>query len=95
MENLIDPAILPHLLDLSDGQVIVPLKVERKDVTKIKGLKFTDAEIETVDAFQLFLFHRGFIKANTFADMVVYLFNLGYTLHKKVVDAEVEREAHR
>ena len=91
MDN-IDPALLPHLLTLQDGEVLLPLKVKREDVSKVKAVKLADSEVARVEAVQTYLFDRGYIPENSFAALFVYLFNLGWTQHKKVADLEAAKE---
>lgn len=94
IEN-IDPALLPHVLSLTDNEVILPLRVKREDVHKVKAVKLSDQEVERVNTFQEYLYDRRYIPENSFASLVVYLFNLGFTLHKQEADREAEEEARR
>ncbi len=91
----IDPALLPLVLSLKDNEVILPLRVKREDVNKVKAVKLSDQEVERVTTFQEYLFDRGYIPENSFAALVVYLFNLGFTLHKQEADREAEEEEAR
>ncbi len=84
--------LLPQLLSLKDGEVILPLQVKREDVSKVKALKLSEDEVPRVEKFRLYLYDRGFIQENSFAALFVYLFNLGYTLHKQVADQEASEE---
>ncbi len=72
----------------------VALNVKREAVSKIKGLKFSSNEIPRVETFQEYLYDRGFLPENSFAALFIYLFNLGYTLHKQVADTEAEEEKY-
>jgi hypothetical protein len=92
MAEDINPELLQQLLTLNEDEVIVPLRVMRADVSKIKAVKLSDQEVATVQNFQDYLFDQKYILDNHFASMFVYLFNLGYTLHKKVVDEVEKRE---
>ena len=94
IEN-IDPALLPHLLSLKDDELILPLRVKREDVNKVKAVKLSEHEVERVSTFQEYLYDRGYIPENSFASLVVYLFNLGFTMHKQEADREAEEEANR
>lgn len=89
----IDPQLLQQLLTLNENEVIVPLRIKREDVSKIRAVKLSDQEVTRVQNLQDYLFDRGFLLENTFASMFVYLFNLGYTLHKKMADEEEKKEA--
>lgn len=92
MPDNIPVALLQQLLTLNENEVIVPLRVRREDVTRIKAVKLSDQEIIRVQALQDYLHDRGFLLDNTFASLFVYLFNLGYTLHKQVSDEEKKKE---
>ena len=93
VEN-IEVALLPHLLSLTDDELILPLRVKREDVHKVKAVKLSDPEVEKVATFQEYLYDRGYIPESSFASLVVYLFNLGFTLHKREADREAEEEAN-
>jgi hypothetical protein len=80
-------------LNLNSEEVIVPLRVRREDVSKIKAVKLSDQEVLRVQAFQDYLTDRGYLLDNTFASLFVYLFNLGYTLHKQIAEDEAKNEA--
>ncbi len=88
----ISPALWQQLLTLNENEVIVPLRVRREDVSKIKAVKLSSEEVVRVQNLQDYLFDRGFLLDNTFASMFVYLFNLGYTFHKKIADEEAKKE---
>ena len=92
MAETIDPQLLQHLLTLNENEVIVPLRVRREDVHKIKAVKLSDEEVMRVENLQDYLSDRGYLLDNTFASLFVYLFNLGYTLHKQVAEAEAKKE---
>jgi hypothetical protein len=92
MDALIETALLEQTLQLNEDEVILPLRVNRSDVTTIRALKLKDEEVSRVAEFQNYLFVRGYIPENTFASLVVYLFNLGYTYHKQVWDEEKAKE---
>lgn len=93
MAETIDPQLLQLLLTLNENEVIVPLRVRREDVSKIKAVKLSDQEVTVVQNLQDYLYDRHYILENTFASLVVYLFNLGYTAHKQVAEAEAKKEA--
>lgn len=93
MAETIDPQLLQHLLTLNENEVIVPLRVRREDVSKIKAVKLSDQEVIRVQTLQDYLYDRGYLLDNTFASLFVYLFNLGFTLHKQVAEAESKKEA--
>jgi hypothetical protein len=93
MGEIIDPQLLQHVLNLNSEEVIVPLRVRREDVSKIKAVKLSDQEVLRVQAFQDYLTDRGYLLDNTFASLFVYLFNLGYTLHKQIAEDEAKNEA--
>lgn len=88
----IEPELLPHLLTLDDNEVILPIRVKREDVNRVKAVKLSDDEVQKVQAFQAYLFDRGYIKDNTFASLFGYLFNLTYTRHKQAADQEADQE---
>jgi len=92
MAESMDTQLLQQLLTLNENEVIVPLRVKREDVSKIKAVKLSDPEVMRVQNLQDYLFDRGYLLDNTFASMFVYLFNLAYTLHKKVADEEEKKE---
>lgn len=88
----IDPELLPHLLSLNDDEVILPIRVLRKDVTKIRGLKLAVDEEEKVNHFQEYLYMRRYIGENTFSQLFTYIFNLAFSLHKQQADREAAEE---
>lgn len=92
MAETIDPQLLQQILTLNENEVIVPLRVKREDVDKIKAVKLSDQEVTRVKTLQDYLYDRGYLLDNTFASLFVYLFNLGYTLHKQVAEAEAKKE---
>ncbi len=92
MGETIGPQLLQHVLNLNSEEVIVPLRVRREDVSKIKAVKLSDQEVLRVQAFQDYLADRSYLSDNTFASLFVYLFNLAYTLHKQVADEEAKKE---
>ena len=92
MAETIDPQLLQQILTLNENEVIVPLRVKREDVSKIKAVKLSDQEVMRVQNLQDYLFDRGYLLDNTFASLFVYLFNLAYTLHKQVAEAEAKKE---
>jgi hypothetical protein len=93
MAENIDPQLLKQLLTLNENEVIVPLRVRREDVSKIKAVKLSDAEVVKVQALQDYLTNEGYLADNTFASLFVYLFNLGYTLHRQVAQETAQKEA--
>jgi hypothetical protein len=95
MADTIDSQLLQHLLSLNPEEVIVPLRVKREDVSKLKAVKLSDQEVLRVQAFQDYLVDRGYLPDNTFASLFVYLFNLAYTLHKQIADDEAKKEAQQ
>lgn len=93
MAETIDPELLQQLLTLNPDEVIVPLRVRREDVSKIKAVKLSDEEVIRVQDFQEYLHDRHFLLDNTFASLFVYLFNLAFTLHKPIAEQEAKKEA--
>ena len=89
----IDPRLLQMLLTLDETEVIVPLRMKREDVHKVKAVKLSDDEVERVAKFQVYLFDRGYLRDNTFASLFCYLYNVGYTLHKQLAEEEARKEA--
>lgn len=92
MAEVIDPTLLQQLVTLDPDEVIVPLRVRREDVSKIKAVKLSDEEVIRVQDFQEYLFDRHFLVDNTFASLFVYLFNLCYTMHKQLAEEEAKKE---
>lgn len=92
MAEEISPQLLQQLLTLNENEVIVPLRVKREDVNKIKAVKLSDQEVARVQDFQMYLADKRFLLDNTFASLFVYLFNLGFTLHKKMAEDEARKE---
>ncbi len=88
----VSPELMQQLLTLNENEVIVPLRVRREDVSKIKAVKLSDQEVVRIQSLQDYLYDRGYIPENTFASLFVYLFNLGYTWHKQVADTEAKKE---
>jgi hypothetical protein len=93
MAETIDPRLIEQMLTLDENEVILPLRVRREEVNRIKAVKLSDVEIQRVASFQDYLFDQEFIPDNTFASLFVYLFNLAYTQHKKVADEVEKKEA--
>lgn len=91
IEN-IEPELLQQILSLNENEVIVPLRMKREDVSKVKAVKLSDAELVGVSKFQAYLYDRNYVPDNTFAALFVYLFNLGFTLHKQVAEHEAKQE---
>ena len=91
VEN-IEPAMLQQILSLTENEVIVPLRMKREDVSKVKAVKLSDEEVVKVSKLQMYLYDRGYLPDNTFASLFVYLFNLGFTLHKQVAEHEAKKE---
>lgn len=89
----IDPRLIQQLVSLDDNEVIVPLRMKREDVSKVKAVKLSEAEVVTVSKFQVYLYDRGYLQDNTFASLFVYLFRLGFTLHKQLAEEEARKEA--
>lgn len=92
MENIIPPELLPVLLELGDDDVLLPIKVKREDVNKLKGVKLTEDEVIKVNEFQAYLYDRGHIKENTFAAMFTYIYNLVFGYHRQAAEEEAKRE---
>jgi len=88
----IEPELLQQILSLNENEVIVPLRMKREDVHKVKAVKLSDEEVVKVSKLQMYLYDRGYLPDNTFASMFVYIFNLGFTLHKRVADEEAKQE---
>jgi len=89
----IDPRLIQHLVSLADNEVIVPLRMKREEVSKVKGVKLSDEEVVKVSKFQLYLYDRRYLRDNTFASLFCYLFNLGFSLHKQLAEEEARKEA--
>ncbi|GAH65808.1 unnamed protein product [marine sediment metagenome] len=88
----IDPRLIQQLVSLDDNEVIVPLRMKREDVSKVKAVKLSDDEVVKVSKFQLYLYDRGYLRDNTFASLFCYLFNVGFTLHKQLAEEEARKE---
>lgn len=91
VEN-IEPELLQQILSLNENEVIVPLRMQRQDVSKVKAVKLSDEELVKVSKLQMYLYDREYIPDNTFASLFVYMFNLAFTLHKQVAEHEAKRE---
>ena len=89
----IDPRLIQQLVSLGDNEVIVPLRMKREDVSKVKAVKLSDDEVVKVTNLQIYLHDRGYLRDNTFASLFCYLFNVGFTLHKQLADEEARKEA--
>ena len=89
----IEPELMQKLLTLDEHEVIVPLRMKREDVSKVKAVKLSDQEVATVHNLQAYLYDRGYIPDNTFASLFVYLFNVVYTQHRQVAGEEARKEA--
>ena len=89
----IDPRLIQQLVSLDDNEVIVPLRMKREEVSKIKAVKLSDDEVVKVAKFQVYLHDRGYLRDNTFASLFCYLFNVGFTLHKQLAEEEARKEA--
>lgn len=94
VSELITPELLQHLVALGDDEVILPLRVKREKVRNVRAVKLSDQEVVTVAQLQAFLHDRHYLPDNTFASLFVYCFNLTYTQHKQIADAEAEAEVH-
>jgi len=88
----IDPRLIQQLVSLDDNEVIVPLRMKREEVSKVKGVKLSDDEVVKVSKFQLYLYDRGYLRDNTFASLFCYLFNVSFTLHQQLAEAEARKE---
>jgi len=88
----IDPKLLQMLLTLDENEVIVPLRMKREEVSKVKAVKLSDEEVVRVSKFQVYLFDRGYLRDNTFASLFCYLYNVGFTLHKQLAAEEARKE---
>ena len=92
MSETIHSQLLQHLLTLNHEELIVPLRVKREDVSRIKAVKLSEQEVARVQDFQDYLTDQRYLLDNTFASLFVYLFNLAYTLHKQIADDEAKKE---
>lgn len=88
----IDPRLLQIMLTLSDDEVLVPLRMNRADVHKVKAVKISDNEAITMAKFQVYLHDRGYIPDNTFASLFCYLYNVVYTAHLQLAREEAAKE---
>ena len=88
----IDPRLIQQLVSLEDNEVIVPLRMKREEVSKVKAVKVSDEEVVKVSKFQMYLYDRGYLRDNTFASLFCYLFNLGFSLHKQLAEEEARKE---
>ena len=89
----IDPRLIQQLLSLDENEVIVPLRMKREDVSKVKAVKLSDEEVVKVAKFQVYLYDRDYLRDNTFASLFCYLFNIGFTMHKQIAEEEARKEA--
>lgn len=88
----IEVQLLQQALSLNENEVIVPLRMKREDVSKVAAVKLSEEEKRRVTEFQDYLHDRGYLPDNTFASLFVYLYNLAYTLHKRIADEEANKE---
>ena len=88
----IDPKLIQQLVSLGDNEVIVPLRMKREEVSKVKAVKVSDEEVVKISKFQLYLYDRHYLRDNTFASLFCYLFNVGFTLHKQIAEEEARKE---
>lgn len=88
----IDPRLLQVLLTLDENEVIVPLRMKREEVSKVKAVKLSDEEVVKVSKFQVYLYDRGYLRDNTFASLFCYIYNVAYTRHKLLADEEARKE---
>ena len=88
----IDPRLIQQLVSLDENEVIVPLRMKREEVSKVKAVKLSDAEVVSVSKFQMYLHDRGYLRDNTFASLFCYAYNLAFTLHKQLADEEAKKE---
>jgi hypothetical protein len=91
----LNPRLAQMIVNLSDDEVICPLRMKREDVHKVAAVKLSDEETLKVKKFQFYLFDRGYLKDNTFASLFVYLFDLAYTLHSRIANEEADEEERR
>ena len=89
----IDPRLIQQLVSLDDNEVIVPLRMKREDVSKVKAVKVSDEEVIKISKFQVYLHDRNYIRDNTFASLFCYMFNVCFTLHKQIAEEEARKEA--
>ena len=87
----IDPRLIQQLVSLDENEVIVPLRMKREDVHKVKAVKLSDAEVVNISKFQVYLFDRGYLRDPTFASLFCYLYNLAFTMHKQLADEEARK----
>lgn len=92
MPEEINPELLQQLATLDETEVIVPLRMKREDVNRLKAVKLTDDEVQTVAKMQQYLFNRGYLIDNTFASLFVYCFNVVFTLHRQIAQQEAKKE---
>lgn len=88
----IDPRLIQQLVSLDENEVIVPLRMKREEVNKVKAVKLSDEEVVRVSKFQVYLFDRGYLRDNTFASLFCYVYNLAFTLHKQLAEEEAKKE---
>jgi len=88
----IDPRLIQQLVSLDENEVIVPLRMKREEVSKVKAVKLSDEEVVKVSKFQVYLYDRGYLRDNTFASLFCYVYNLAFTLHKQLAEEEARKE---
>jgi len=84
--------LLQVLLTLDESEVIVPLRMKREEVSKVKAVKLSDEEVVKVSKFQVYLYDRGYLPDNTFASLFCYIYNVAFTRHKLLADEEARKE---
>ncbi len=92
MAENIPTELMQQLVTLNETEVIVPLRVRREDVHRLKAVKLADEEVIRIQNLQDYLFDRKYIPDNTFASLFVYMFNLTFTMHKQIYDVEKAKE---
>lgn len=87
---MINPEQLKTLLSLNPEDILIKLRVKKEDTGKILSIKLSEEEISLVQAYQDFLLEWGYIPDNSFESLFIYLFNMGCSLNKPVVEHEVK-----
>lgn len=83
--------VLNTILDgLNDDELLLPLKVKREEVTRIKALKFSAEEVAFVDELQSYLYGEGLLREKTFTALVIYCLRLTYGYHRALELAKKE-----
>lgn len=90
MNKIINLEQLKTQLFLNPEDILIKLRGNEEDTGKIRSVKLTDKEASLVQDYQDFLYSWKYIPDNSFESMFIYLFNLGCSLCKQMVEYETK-----